>query len=434
MADVFLSGRTTATARVAGRLTGDVYLGGSVSVGGVGNKPRPVIDNDLLGSENPTARMTGDLVVDIGLAGSENPTARMTGNIAVDMFLTGSQKATGGGRMGLSNIWDPIDLAAVGRAMRDGLVVVTDFQGNILPVAASANAPVGAPPSGRGVVFQDDGSVWVWDGAAWQKAAGGGAEVNDLTAAVVWANVPNANTPDCIHDNVASEITAVTEKNPAANNDELLIEDSAAGNGKKSVKVINLPQFHPNVALQFTALTSKTTPSVSDKIVIESAAHLGAKRQVSLSNLDKAIDHNGTLNYVASQHVASTSAETMTNKNLTSSTNKGLHRLPWALELPTAAEDAPWFRTDRGITVSSVKGVLVGGTSPSVTFVVRHATDRSAAGTLVTVSLALTSTTTGTAATLSDSTIPANSYVWVETTAMSGDPTWMELDMEFTDD
>lgn len=46
---------------------------------------------------------------------------------------------------------------------------------------------------------------------------------------------------DAIHDNVASEISAVTEKTTPVDNDLLLIEDSAASNAKKSLKIGNLP-------------------------------------------------------------------------------------------------------------------------------------------------------------------------------------------------
>ena len=50
-----------------------------------------------------------------------------------------------------------------------------------------------------------------------------------------------ATDDDAIHDNVANEITAVTEKPSAAAGDFLLIEDSDAGNVKKRLLVGNLP-------------------------------------------------------------------------------------------------------------------------------------------------------------------------------------------------
>ena len=51
-------------------------------------------------------------------------------------------------------------------------------------------------------------------------------DINDLTA---------------IHDNKAAEINAITEKTTPVGNDLIIIEDSAASNAKKKVKISNLP-------------------------------------------------------------------------------------------------------------------------------------------------------------------------------------------------
>ncbi len=47
--------------------------------------------------------------------------------------------------------------------------------------------------------------------------------------------------PDAIHDNVAAEVSALTEKATPVAGDHLLIEDSAAGNAKKRAQVGSLP-------------------------------------------------------------------------------------------------------------------------------------------------------------------------------------------------
>jgi hypothetical protein len=53
----------------------------------------------------------------------------------------------------------------------------------------------------------------------------------------------NANSDaEAIHDNIASEISAVTEKATPVNADLVLIEDSADSNNKKRVQVGNLPR------------------------------------------------------------------------------------------------------------------------------------------------------------------------------------------------
>jgi hypothetical protein len=79
------------------------------------------------------------------------------------------------------------------------------------------------------------------------------------------------------------------------------------------------------------------------------------------------------------------------------------------------------FFTDKAITVQKMAAVLT-GTTPSVTWSVRFAGDRSAAGTeVITGGRTTTSTTTGDViTTFNNAAIPANSYVWLTTTAVSG--------------
>jgi hypothetical protein len=88
---------------------------------------------------------------------------------------------------------------------------------------------------------------------------------------------------------------------------------------------------------------------------------------------------------------------------------------------PTSAEDVTFFFTPIEVTVTIVEVVLRGSATPSVTLSVRYNSDRSAAGTAVVNAQTVTNTTTGTAVTLtSDVVIPANSFVWLETSAVSG--------------
>ena len=100
---------------------------------------------------------------------------------------------------------------------------------------------------------------------------------------------------------------------------------------------------------------------------------------------------------------------------------KGLQSKSINVESPTSAEDIAWFFTEAAVTVSKVRSVLR-GTTPSVTFGIYHNTDRSAAGNNVfSTNQASTSTTVGDSPVPSgDPTIPANSHVWIETSAASG--------------
>lgn len=92
------------------------------------------------------------------------------------------------------------------------------------------------------------------------------------------------------------------------------------------------------------------------------------------------------------------------------------------VEDPTSSEDISVFFTKDAITITEMRAVLVGSSTPSVTWTIRHGTDRSAAGAeVVTSGTTTTSTTSGSdVVSFNDATIVADSFVWLETTAKSG--------------
>lgn len=97
-----------------------------------------------------------------------------------------------------------------------------------------------------------------------------------------------------IHDNEAGEIHAVTEKTSPASNDELLLEDSAASYAKKRVKISNLipststdpDAIHDNVASEISAVTEKSIIVADDLFLIEDSAASNAKKRVKQINVD----------------------------------------------------------------------------------------------------------------------------------------------------
>ena len=99
---------------------------------------------------------------------------------------------------------------------------------------------------------------------------------------------------------------------------------------------------------------------------------------------------------------------------------------------PTASENITLFYTTSAITVSKITSV-VRGSSPSVTFSIRHNSDRSNAGTeVVTSGITVTNTTTGTSTTsFNSASIAANSFVWFTTSAVSGTITEIAVSVEF---
>ena len=70
----------------------------------------------------------------------------------------------------------------------------------------------------------------------------GGAGTQFLSDDGTYTTVTGATDSDAIHDNVAGEISAITEKTTPVAADLLLIEDSADSNNKKKVQIVNLPK------------------------------------------------------------------------------------------------------------------------------------------------------------------------------------------------
>jgi len=106
------------------------------------------------------------------------------------------------------------------------------------------------------------------------------------------------------------------------------------------------------------------------------------------------------------------------------------------VELPSNSEDLSFFFTNIPITITEIRAVLVGNTSPSVTWTIRHGTDRSAVGAeVVTGGTVTTDTTVGSdVTTFDDPTIVADSHVWFETTAKSGTVDSIIVTLFYTED
>lgn len=122
------------------------------------------LEADLVGSGAIIADL--DMILDFGLdlVGSGSVTADLSVTRPAAAVLRGTariRKAIGSGA------WGAEKLTALGRKVGDGLVLVDEWDGNVLPIRVSAEAPSGAPPGGKGVVFQTNGSIWVWNGSAW---------------------------------------------------------------------------------------------------------------------------------------------------------------------------------------------------------------------------------------------------------------------------
>lgn len=106
------------------------------------------------------------------------------------------------------------------------------------------------------------------------------------------------------------------------------------------------------------------------------------------------------------------------------------------IESPSASENIGMWKTPVAITVSSLEAVLVGSASPSVTFQISFGSDRTSGTNVYTSGRTVTSTTTGSTfnSSFNDATIPAGSFIWVTTSAVSGTVTQIELTINYTED
>jgi hypothetical protein len=94
------------------------------------------------------------------------------------------------------------------------------------------------------------------------------------------------------------------------------------------------------------------------------------------------------------------------------------------LPSPQAHDRRILLRAPQALTISRVDAVLSGGTSPSVSFSLRHGADVSAAGTAATTDpITTASTTTGSGSTsFQTPEIAEGHWLWLEITAVSGSP------------
>ena len=112
-----------------------------------------------------------------------------------------------------------------------------------------------------------------------------------------------------------------------------------------------------------------------------------------------------------------------------------VHSKSITIEDPASGEDISMFFTNSALTITEIRAVVRGST-PSVTWTIRHGTDRSAAGAeAVTDGTATTSESAGSDVTaFDDATVVADSFVWLETTAQTGTVDELNLTVIYTYD
>ena len=122
-----------------------------------------------------------------------------------------------------------------------------------------------SPTFASNEVFADQ--IGTWQAEA-QAGASGGEDVN------------------AVHVNQANEIAGVASKATPTANDFLLIEDAANSNNKKKITIGTIPTstdvtaIHNNVANEITAITEKTTVANIDEFIIEDSGASFVKKSI----------------------------------------------------------------------------------------------------------------------------------------------------------
>jgi len=97
------------------------------------------------------------------------------------------------------------------------------------------------------------------------------------------------------------------------------------------------------------------------------------------------------------------------------------------VQYPTSDENLTFFYTNTSVTITELYDV-VRGTSPSVTYNIRYASTRdSGSPTNVFTSNRTTTSISGSTTTFNNASIPANSWVWVITSASAAGTTELNI-------
>ena len=117
--------------------------------------------------------------------------------------------------------------------------------------------------------------------------------------------------PAAIHVSVAAEISTLTEKIVPVSSDVVFIEDSGDSSNKKKVKVGNLPSvigdtaaIHDNVAAEISVITEKVIPVATDLLVIEDSADSNNKKRIQIGNLPVVAGTGGDIVEMLNVHPA----------------------------------------------------------------------------------------------------------------------------------
>jgi hypothetical protein len=119
---------------------------------------------------------------------------------------------------------------------------------------------------------------------------------------------------------------------------------------------------------------------------------------------------------------------TISNSTITADRSRSI-----TVENPTGSENISMFYVDNNITIDQIVCILE-GTTPSVTWGVKHGASRNGAGTSVVTATTTDVTSGATITAFADATVPSKSHIWFVTTATSGTITSLNLTINYKQD
>jgi hypothetical protein len=102
------------------------------------------------------------------------------------------------------------------------------------------------------------------------------------------------------------------------------------------------------------------------------------------------------------------------------------------INTPGSSENVTLFYTTSALTISNVRTVLTGSSTPALTFSILSGSDRNTGATTHVSSYNSTNTTTGESATIANASISANRWVWLTSSATGGTVTSFSITLNFS--
>ena len=161
----------------------------------------------------------------------------------------------------------------------DGSGTVDATGAELVNLTVVLNSLASQPTTGAGT-----GAFWVEDGAPTIPRF----TASDGTTVTLGSTGTDTNA---IHDNTSGEIVLIPEKLSPADDDVLIIEDSADRYSKRRLAIGSLPggtdtnAIHDNVSGEIVLITEKFTPDNSDFLVIEDSTDGYSKRRLAIGSL-----------------------------------------------------------------------------------------------------------------------------------------------------